>query len=160
MITIIAAIDLDRCLGKEGKIPWHLPSDLQRFRTLTMEHTVIMGRKTYESLPDEFRPLPKRFNIILSRNLPRRADAKVAIVRSIDEALATARGEVDIIGGAQIYQQALPLVDRIYLTEVQTTIDNGDVFFPSIDNWHLIECSTIAKPEGDEFASRLLVYRQ
>lgn len=160
MITIIAAIDLERCIGKNGKIPWRIPSDLKRFKTLTIGHAIIMGRKTYESLPDNYRPLPDRFNIVLSKGLPRRNSENLAIVRSMNEALALSSKEVDIIGGAEIYRQGLAFAERIYLTEVQTITENGDTFFPSVDKWNLVECTAITQSEGDQFPSRLLVYRR
>jgi dihydrofolate reductase len=158
MISIIAALDLDRCIGKGGKIPWRLPSDLERFRQITTGHKVIMGRKTYESLPNRYRPLPDRTNIVISRSW--RCPDDIFIVNSLEEALleASAEEECFIIGGGEIYSQALGFANKIYLTEVQTTIKKGDTFFPSVNGWNLAECSDITKPSGDEFPSRFLIY--
>ena len=119
----------NRVIGKNGQIPWHLPSDLQRFKRLTMGHSLIMGRRTFESIG---RPLSGRRTIILSRD----PDYKVAgcdIVTHIESALqlATSAGEVFICGGAEIYQQFLSLTERIYLTELEVNPD-GDAVFPEL----------------------------
>jgi dihydrofolate reductase len=134
--SIIVAVAENGCIGIDNKLPWHLPEDLKYFRRLTTGNIVIMGRKTYESIG---KPLPNRSNIVISRNPDFQAEG-VKIVRTIDEALqmAASIGEIDgaeeafIIGGAQIYQQTLPLAQRLYLTKVQKTV-TGDAFFPSID---------------------------
>ena len=139
IISLIAALDEKRGLGFENQIPWHLPRDLARFKKLTMGHHLILGRKTYQSIG---KPLPGREMLVLSRDPAfRLKDSQV--VDRLSEALRIAReagdGEVFVIGGGEIYSQALPLADRMYLTSVHT-LSQSDTFFPEYDlkNWHLI----------------------
>lgn len=128
-ISIIAAIGKNRELGKDNGLIWNIPSDLQRFREITSGKPVIMGRKTYESIG---RALPKRTNIIVTRNTSYQAPSCI-VTHSIDEALQKAEecavDEVFVIGGAQLYTQALPYADRLYLTIIDHTFD-ADTFFP------------------------------
>ena len=137
MVSIIVAMSENRVIGRDGTLPWHLSADLKRFKKLTMGHTIVMGRKTYESIG---RPLPGRVSIVLSRD-PNYLVAGVDVVTNFEQALAKTRDEeVFVIGGAQLYEIGLPLAERLYLTEVGTTID-GDVFFPMCDwrQWELVE---------------------
>ena len=135
-LSLLVAMSKNRVIGKNNQLPWHLPEDLKHFKALTMGHPIIMGRKTYESIG---KPLPNRSNIVISRNSDFQADG-VKIVASIDDALKVAESiaeisdtqEAFIMGGAQIYQQTLPLAQRLYITEVKKTV-TGDAFFPSID---------------------------
>lgn len=133
MITIIAAIGKRRELGKDNDLIWHLPNDLKRFKKVTSGHDVIMGRKTFESLG---RPLPKRTNIIITRN--ENFSAKGCLIaHSLEEALNLAKDPNPfILGGAQIYEQALKIADVLDLTLVDATLE-ADAFFPSydLDNW-------------------------
>ncbi|MCP3906118.1 MAG: dihydrofolate reductase [Planctomycetes bacterium] len=135
-ICIIAAMSENRVIGRDGGIPWHLPEDLRRFRRLTTGHTVIMGRRTYESIG---RPLPERRCIVLSRH-PDFDAGGAEIVRSFDEALdAAAEDEaVFIAGGAEVYAMALPFADRMELTIVHAQVE-GDTVFPDVDldQWRL-----------------------
>jgi dihydrofolate reductase len=128
-ITIVVAISENHVIGKDNKLLWYLPNDLKHFKDITTGHTVIMGRKTYESVG---KPLPKRRNIIITRQ-----DIKIEgceVVNSIEAALKLAAGEeeVFIVGGAEIYKQAMTFTDRIYLTIVHKEFD-GDSFFPEIN---------------------------
>jgi dihydrofolate reductase len=127
LITLIVAMTSERVIGQHGRLPWHLPADLRRFREITMGKPIVMGRKTHESIG---RPLPGRENIVISSNLAYRSEGCV-VVRHIEEALAYAGGreEVMIIGGASIYAAALPMAERIHLTLVHAEI-KGDVYFP------------------------------
>jgi len=136
IISIIAAVASNGVIGREGRIPWHLPADLRRFREITSGHAVIMGRKTYESIG---RPLPDRLNIVVSRQAGF-GPTGVAVAGSLQEALAMAAGEdeVFICGGGEIYCQALPLADRIYMTLLDRPFD-GDVFFPDIPADEFVE---------------------
>jgi len=137
VLSIIVAMSENRVIGRAGTLPWHLSADLKRFKKLTMGHAIVMGRKTYESIG---RPLPGRVSIVLSRD-PKYLVAGVDVVENLEQALAKTREEeVFVIGGAQLYEIALPLAERLYLTEVGTTID-GDVFFPTCDwsQWELIK---------------------
>jgi len=136
IISIIAAIASNGVIGRNGGLPWHLPADLRRFREITAGHAVIMGRKTFESIG---RPLPDRVNIVVSRQAGYGA-AGIVVAGSLQAALALATGEdeVFICGGGEIYQQALPLADRIYLTVLDQPFD-GAVFFPEIPQDAFIE---------------------
>jgi len=129
-ITIIAAMAENRAIGKDNKLPWSLKEDLARFRSLTLGFPCIMGRKTWESLPK--RPLPGRPNVVVSRSLARAEGA--AVVSSLREALRHCAGHAKafVCGGASIYEEALPLADRLELTLVRGRFE-GDAFFPEID---------------------------
>jgi dihydrofolate reductase len=128
-ITIICALSENRVIGKDNKLPWHIPEDLKRFRSITSGHVVIMGRKTYESMG---RLLPNRLNILVTTNTDYHVEGAV-IASSLEDAIAKAKvhekEEIFIIGGGQIFTQALPFTDRLYLTIVHKTIE-GDTFFP------------------------------
>ncbi|MBV9548733.1 MAG: dihydrofolate reductase [Alphaproteobacteria bacterium] len=115
MITLVVAAALNGVIGKDGAIPWRLPEDMKRFKALTLGHTVVMGRKTWDSLPPKNRPLPGRRNIVVTRDASWRAGA--AEVLSLADALQ-ASDDIFVIGGAEIYQAALSRADRIELTEV------------------------------------------
>lgn len=134
MITsIIAAVDRNMGIGKDNKLPWHLSEDLKRFKNLTMGHHMIMGRKTFESIG---RPLPGRVSIVLSRRPEFFVDGVIK-VRSFDDALRIAKdageSEVFVLGGGEIFEQALPVTDRIYLTRVAGNVD-ADTFFPLLQS--------------------------
>ena len=141
MISIIAAVAKNKAIGYKNKLIYWLPNDLKRFRTLTTGHTIIMGRNTYLSLPKG--ALPNRRNIVLSRsafNLAVRGHdfPGCDVYPSLEEALAHCSPEEDIyiIGGASVYRQALPLADRLCLTEIDDTPEEADTFFPPYDDWH------------------------
>ena len=139
-ISLIAATAENGVIGRDGRLPWHLPDDLKRFRALTTGHHVIMGRRTQQSIG---RPLPGRTNLVLSRDPSYRADG-CHVVRSLDQALGIARAagedEAFVIGGAAVYAAALALADRIYLTRVGARVD-GDVLFPDLDPREWVERS-------------------
>lgn len=130
-ISIIAAIGRhDNSLGKNKELIWRLSGDLKRFKELTMGHPIIMGRRTFESIG---KALPGRTNIVITHN-PRYSVKGALVVRSLDEALAKARSmddeEIFVIGGGEIFKQALPLTDKLYLTLIDDKADGADVFFP------------------------------
>lgn len=137
IISMVAAMAANRVIGKDNKMPWHLPADLRHFKQVTMGKPVIMGRKTFESIG---RTLPGRRNIIVSRSLP--DDNKDAEwVTSLQQAfsLLQQHAEVMVIGGGEIYRQCLPLAQRLYLTEIELETD-GDAYFPDYRQaaqWHL-----------------------
>ena len=137
-ITIIVAMAKNRVIGAGNKLPWHLSADLKRFKALTMGHHIIMGRKTWESFG---RLLPGRHHVIVSRQ-PGYGVAGAQVVHSLDAAIAACAGddELFVIGGGEIYRQALPVTDRIYLTEIGREFD-GDTRFPELDKavWRLTE---------------------
>lgn len=138
-INIIAALSRNGAIGNKNQLIYHLPNDMRRFKSLTTGHTIIMGRKTFESFPKG--ALPNRRNIVLSRSdnfLPNGAE----VFRSLPDALRTCREdeEVFIIGGASIYRQALPLAERLLLTFVEDTPKDADTFFPPLEyeEWELV----------------------
>lgn len=132
LVSAIVAAARNRVIGKNNEIPWYLSSDLKYFKRTTLGHHIIMGRKSFESIG---RPLPKRTNIIITRN-PFFVATGCLIARSVQEALhiALENGETEafIIGGGQIYELCLPFLDKVYLTEVDATPE-GDVYFPILD---------------------------
>ena len=129
-LGLIWAQAADGVIGDQGTLPWHLPEDLSRFRSLTMGSTVVMGRATWESLPDNVRPLPGRHNVVLSRQPGWRAAGATA-AGSIEAVVAGASEPVWVIGGASVYRSALPLADVIEVTEVDGSFP-GDVYAPRI----------------------------
>ena len=127
MLSIIVAMSENRVIGRDGGLPWHLPNDLKRFRALTVGHTIVMGRKTYESIG---RPLPERRSIVVTRQPAFHPDG-VEIARSFEAALELSGAEQQLfaVGGASIYRAALGRARRLYLTMVHATIE-GDIYFP------------------------------
>ncbi|MBC5775042.1 dihydrofolate reductase [Pontibacter sp. KCTC 32443] len=147
MIAIVVAVAENNVIGKDNQLIWYLPADLRFFKNLTMGHPIIMGRKTYESIG---KPLPGRTTVIITRQQDFEAPGCI-VVNSIDEAIAEAHKldqDIYIIGGAEIYKQALAKTDTIYLTRVHHTFD-GDTFFPEINesDW---EVASEDKHEPDE----------
>ena len=129
-VNLIVAMAKNRVIGIDNKMPWHLPADFAWFKKHTLGHPVIMGRKTFESIG---KPLPGRRNIVVSRNRHWRADG-CDVFSSLDAALASGINseQIFVIGGASLYQEALPVTDRIYLTEVDAA-PPGDTYFPALD---------------------------
>jgi len=129
-ISVIAALAKNRVIGIENRLPWRLPEDLAHFKALTLNHPILMGRKTFESLG---RPLPGRTNIVITRNAHYKPDGCL-VADSIQGAIALCADadEVFFIGGAELYAQAIPLADRLYLTEVDIEAE-GDAWFPDYD---------------------------
>lgn len=160
MISLIAAVAENRVIGENNQLLWHLPEDMRHFRETTRGKPVIMGRKTWESLPDSFRPLPGRHNIVVSRNKAYDA-AGATLVGSLDEAILAAGNatEVFVIGGAELYQQALPLADQLYLTEIAQAYQ-GDAFFPEVkaSEWQEASRKTQRNALGLEFS--FVVYQR
>lgn len=133
VITLVVAHSRNRVIGRNGGMPWHLPADLARFKSLTMGKPIVMGRRTFESIG---KPLPGRQNIVVTRDREFAA-AGAEVAQSLDDALALAGAveEVMVIGGGQLYREMLPLADRILLTEIDATLD-GDTYFPELgDQW-------------------------
>jgi dihydrofolate reductase len=131
LVSIIVAMDRGRAIGKDNRLPWHISEDLKRFKALTMGYPIIMGRKTFESIG---RVLPGRTNIVVTRQDSYAAPAGVKTANSMEAAIVLARDadEVFVIGGREIYDEALPLAQRLYVTLVEGGFE-GDTFFPSID---------------------------
>jgi len=156
-ISLIAAIGArTRAIGKDNQLLWHLPEDLKRFKRVTDGHPVVMGRKTWESLPEKFRPLPGRTNIVVSRQEGYEATGAI-VVHSIDAALDAAEAaagseEIFIIGGAQIYIDTLPFADRLYITSVNDDAE-GDAFFPPYPDFtEIIEYAEMEGSPSSVFA--------
>lgn len=137
-LSLLVAHDLDGLIGRDGDLPWRLPEDLKQFKQRTLGQTVLMGRRTWDSLPRK--PLPGRDNWVLSRD-PGFAAEGARVFADLGQALAQPRnGELLVIGGAELYRQTLPLARRLYLTLVQARL-SGDTHFPAyrIEDWRLLE---------------------
>jgi dihydrofolate reductase len=132
-VSLVAAVARGGVIGRDGGIPWRLPEDMARFRELTMGHPVVMGRRTWESLPDQFRPLPGRCNVVVTRN-PDWGAPGADRAGSIEDALASLGFEpqVFVIGGGELYAAALPYADELLLTEIDADVE-GDTTFPAWD---------------------------
>ena len=160
-IITIAAMGENRSLGKDNKLLWHLPDDFKRFKQITTGHKIIMGRKTFESFS---KPLPNRFHIIISRNLEYTVDhSECQVVHSLQEALQLVDEEEKafIIGGGEIYTQALPYTDTIELTRVHESFE-ADAFFPEFDlnDWDLVEETYHEKDERHPYSFSYLTYHR
>lgn len=149
MIHVIAAVAQNRAIGRENKLIYWLPNDLKRFKQLTTGHTIVMGRHTFESLPKG--ALPNRRNVVLSRS--QTSFPGCDTYTSLEEALQHCNPEEDIyiIGGASVYEQALPLADRLYLTEIDDTPAGADAFFPPYDDWSIVSKEEHEKDEKHPF---------
>jgi dihydrofolate reductase len=132
-ISVVAAVARGGVIGRDNAIPWRIPEDAEHFRTLTLGHPVVMGRRTWDSLPDRYRPLPGRRNVVVSRDRSWHADGAER-AGSLGEALQLLEGapQVFVIGGAELYADALPRADELLLTEIDSEVE-GDTFFPSWD---------------------------
>lgn len=158
MLTIIAAASENNALGKDNQLVWHLPEDFKRFKSLTSGHYIIMGRKTFESFP---KPLPNRTHVIITRQKDYQVPEGCIVVSDLQDAINACpkNEEVFVIGGGQIYKQAIDLVDKIDLTRVHTSVD-ADTFFPEIDTnkWELIFEEFHSKDEKHNFDYTFLTY--
>jgi dihydrofolate reductase len=164
IISAIAALSQNRVIGKNNDLPWKLPDDMKFFMQTTKGHHVIMGRKNYDSLPTKFKPLPERSNIVVTRQMDFTAPGCL-VVHDIGKGIETARAQQEsecfIIGGAEIYKLAMPFTTRLYLTEIQTTID-GDTFFPVFNKNEWNETSRTHHPadERHAYAFDFVVYEK
>jgi dihydrofolate reductase len=160
-VSIIAAVAENGIIGRGGELPWRLSADLQRFKKLTMGHTIIMGRKTWESIG---RPLPGRRMVVISRQLGYQAEG-VEVVTSFDDAIALAQSageaEVFVIGGAEIYRLALAKADRLYMTLVLTEVD-GDAKFPEIEweTWTRIDSESHDADAENEYPTLFYIFER
>lgn len=157
--SIIVAMDENRAIGKDGRLLWHLPNDMKFFKETTSGHTVIMGRKTYESLPKG--ALPNRKNIVISSNHAIQYD-RCIICHTLQQALTltNTEDEVFIIGGGSIYEQALPLADKLYLTVVHHVFNDATVFFPEINGsqWQETAKTEYGQDEKNPYPHTMLTY--
>jgi dihydrofolate reductase len=163
MIALIAAVSQNNVIGKNGKLPWRCPSDLKFFSKTTKGHTVVMGRKTLESIGN---PLPERTNVVISRTFPfsniKMNGSDLIWLPSPNGYIDDRDKEVFIIGGESIYKQTLGFADRIYITRILADID-GDTFFPQIDPtvWKADDDNPpIVKGDNDDFPMQFLIYRK
>jgi len=166
-ISIIVAIDLDNAIGADNKLLYWLPNDLKRFKQLTTGNTIIMGRKTYDSLPKG--PLPNRRNIVISRNKNLSING-ADVFQSLNEAISDCREremlgytqskEIYIIGGASIYKQAFNIAHRLCITLVEAHSDNADTFFPEInpDEWKISSCEEYKIDEKHKYNYKFIDY--
>lgn len=155
MIALIACMDRNRLIGRGNQIPWHLPNDLKFFKQTTMGHTVVMGRKTFESIG---KPLPGRHNIVLTRDRNYRAEG-VEIVHSLEEVLEREE-DMFILGGAHIYEQFMPYADKLYITRIDAEFE-GDAYFPEIDtSWQLIESQPGITDEQNPYSYTFNTYQR
>ena len=159
---MIAAVSTNNVIGKNGQLPWHLKADLQRFKKLTENHTVIMGRRCFESIG---KPLPNRTNIVVSSNMD--LEIPGCIVKpSLQYAADYANSRYDstpfIIGGGTLYRQAINLVNFLYLTRVHTIIEDGDVFFPELDmsKWDIEHSEDIPADKDNDFDTTFMILRR
>lgn len=156
MVSIIVATSKNRVIGKNNKLIWKISSDLKRFKELTTGNTVVMGRKTYESIG---KPLPNRRNIIITRN-KKYSVSGCDIVSSLEEALFLTNNNCFIIGGGEIYKQSLNIADKIYLTLVDKEFE-GDSYFPEIgDDWVIINQDYFEANEKDEYNYSFIDYER
>jgi dihydrofolate reductase len=152
-LALIAAVDRQRAIGRAGGLLWHESADQQHFRRVTMGCPVIMGRKTWDSLPERFRPLPGRRNVVVTRNAAwqaagaERADSLDAALSLLDEA-----PRVFVIGGGELYAQALPRADELVLTEIDTAFDGADAHFPAFADFTESSRETHLAGDGTRYA--------
>ena len=155
-LSIVVAMDDNRLIGSKNQLPWHLPADLAYFKKLTTGKSILMGRKTYDSIG---RPLPNRRNIVITRN----ANISIPgceVVSSIDHALELTKEdtEVMVIGGASLCEQLLPKINRLYITKIDGVFE-GDVFFPKYDdfNWLEVSCESHPKDSSNAYSYKFIV---
>ena len=163
-ISLIVAVSENMVIGKDNKLAWHLPDDMNYFSNMTKGHSIIMGRKNWESIPKKYRPLPERKNIVVTRN-NKFEDKGAIIVNSIEKAVEKARRfdeeEIFIIGGGEIYKLGFPYVDKLYITEIYANID-GNTYFPkwNKENWKEISRISHPKDEKHEFDFDYVIYKK
>lgn len=161
VVSLIAAMSENRVIGRGGDVPWRQREDVRRFKRMTLGHTVIMGRKTFESIGE--RALPKRRNIVVTRRAGYEREG-VEIASGVEEALAMARGEdlVYVVGGGEVYAAAMPKADRLDLTLIHTDTEGGEAFFPAFDvaDWALTHDERHDADEHNEFPYSFRVYER
>jgi dihydrofolate reductase len=141
VIALVVAHTANRVIGRDGGLPWRLPSDMRHFRRLTTGHTVLMGRRTFESIPDAFRPLPDRRNLVLSSD-PTYEAAGAETFTGLGSALEACGQDCFVIGGGVTYSETLPIAGRVHATEIDVELE-GDTFFPelAVTEWSCVQSS-------------------
>jgi dihydrofolate reductase len=159
MIGLVWAQAANGVIGRDGTLPWRLPEDLAHFKALTLGTTVIMGRLTWESLPPKMRPLPGRRNVVLTRDLD--ADFEGAeVAHTLEEAFAMSETDVWVMGGAQVYAAALPLAERLVVTELAKPVD-GDAYAPEIDDaWQRTAFDETSRQSSTGLEFRITTYER
>lgn len=157
-VSLVAAVARGGVIGRDNTIPWRIPEDVAHFKALTTGHAVVMGRRTWDSLPDRFRPLPGRRNVVLTRNDGWGAEGAER-ASSLEAALDLLRDEphVFVIGGAAVYAAALPLADELLLTEIDLAVD-GDVAFPAFEPADFVETAREPQVSGDGTVFAFVTY--
>jgi|SRR5690554_1684559 len=159
-ISLIAAVAENNAIGKDNDLIWDLPDDMQFFKEKTLGTSVIMGRKNYESIPEKFRPLPKRENIVMTRSKTYKAPG-CKVVNTLEDAIKAADRDIFVIGGAEIYKLALDkdLIDKMYITEIHAEFD-ADAFFPEFDKskWNVQVLGEHGIDERHAYAFTFKVY--
>ncbi len=152
MISIIVAVAKNRVIGDKGDIPWYLPDDLKHFAKITKGHTVIMGRKTYESIIKRLKkPLPERKNVVITSQCNFKAPG-CEVLQSVDDAIfefSSRKEEVFVIGGSKVYEEFLPVADKLYLTEIDGDV-HGDTVFPTYDEREWVTSAVQNHPMDDK----------
>lgn len=149
MLTAVVGMAHGNVIGRQNDLPWYLPADLKHFKQLTTGHTVVMGRNTCDSIIARLgHALPNRKSVVITRDKTYQPEG-VTVVHSVEEALHLVDGEADILGGQQIYEQTLPYLDRLYITEVDADID-GDTYFPEYDSSQWREVSRESHSKDDK----------
>jgi dihydrofolate reductase len=160
-LTIIVAAGENNAIGKNNDLIWHLSEDLKRFKSLTNGHHIIMGRKTFESFP---KPLPNRTHIVITRQKDYQVPFGVTVVKSLEDAIEASRSDSQpfIIGGGEIYKQALPLADTLEITRVHADFPEADTYFPDIDKtvWKEVERTTHDADENHDYAFSFITYKR
>ncbi|MBI1306321.1 MAG: dihydrofolate reductase [Bacteroidetes bacterium] len=152
-ISLIAAIAENLAIGKDNQLLWHIRDDLQLFKKITLNHVIIMGRKSFESIG---KALPKRTNVVITRNADFKAE-NVLVFNSLKKAVEHFQHqnerEIFVIGGGEIYRQALPIATKLYLSHVNTSVPDADTFFPEVDfnKWECVSEEAFEQNEGNEF---------
>jgi dihydrofolate reductase len=162
IVSLIAAVAKNGVIGIKGDLPWSLPNDMKFFSKTTRGHHVLMGRKNYDSIPDKFRPLPGRPNLVVTRGglgFAEGAYGFASILDAIDFAKANGETELFVIGGGEIYAQTMDIADRVYLTEIEASID-GDTVFPDFkrENWTKELLLEQSKDDVHNFAFKTYCY--
>ncbi|ADU94152.1 dihydrofolate reductase [Geobacillus sp. Y412MC52] len=160
MISHIVAMDENRVIGKDNRLPWHLPADLAYFKRVTMGHAIVMGRKTFEAIG---RPLPGRDNVVVTGNRSFRPEGCL-VLHSLEEVkqwIASRADEVFIIGGAELFRATMPIVDRLYVTKIFASFP-GDTFYPPIsdDEWEIVSYTPGGKDEKNPYEHAFIIYER
>lgn len=163
-ISIIVAVANNKAIGKDNDLLWHLPKDMKFFKETTTGHVIVTGRKNYLSIPERFRPLPNRENVVLTRNRDFKEEGAI-VVHTLEAAVEYGKKngeeELFIIGGGEIYKLALPIADKIYYTSVDTVREDADTFFPEIGGeWKLVSEDKYEADEKNKFAMNFQVWER